>query len=103
MEGGIWDFLERRDNAMKRSMCAIVAVAMWVPWAISANQDLISKQTDDNQWVMPGKNYAATRYSGLSQITSNNVRNLKQVWSFSNGAQRGHEGQPRVVGSAMLG
>jgi alcohol dehydrogenase (cytochrome c)/methanol dehydrogenase (cytochrome c) subunit 1 len=86
---------------MKRSICAIVAVALWVPWALSANQDLISKQTDDNQWVMPGKNYAATRYSSLSQITSNNVRNLKQVWSFSTGALRGHEGQPLVVGSTM--
>ena len=90
---------------MKRSICAIVALALWMPLAILANQDqdqdLASRQADDNQWVLPGKNHAATRYSSLDQITADNVGNLRQVWSFSTGALRGHEGQPLVVDSTM--
>ncbi|RPJ28107.1 MAG: PQQ-dependent dehydrogenase, methanol/ethanol family, partial [Planctomycetaceae bacterium] len=86
---------------MKRSICAVAILALWVPLAMSANQELLKTQTDDNQWVLPGKNYSATRYSTLAQITPANVKNLRQVWSFSTGALRGHEGQPLVVGSTM--
>jgi glucose dehydrogenase len=56
---------------------------------------------DDGQWTMPAKNYAATRYSGLSQITAANAPKLRAVWSFSTGVLGGHEGQPLVVGSTM--
>ena len=56
---------------------------------------------DDGQWTMPGKNYAATRYSGLAQITTRNAPRLRPVWSFSTGTLGGHEGQPLVVGSTM--
>ena len=86
---------------MKRSICAIAVLAVWLLSAVSANQDLLSLQNDDNQWAMPGKNYSATRYSSLRQITATNIKNLRQVWSFSTGALRGHEGQPLVVGSTM--
>ena len=86
---------------MKRSICAIAALALGLPLAIAANDDLQSRQTDDNQWVLPGKNYSATRYSSLDEITADNVAGLTQVWSFSTGALRGHEGQPLVVDSTM--
>ncbi|MDE2484723.1 MAG: PQQ-dependent dehydrogenase, methanol/ethanol family, partial [candidate division NC10 bacterium] len=43
----------------------------------SANDELVKLQKDDGQWAQQGKNYAATRYSGLNQITSDNVKNLK--------------------------
>src|SRR5438309_1899949 len=56
---------------------------------------------DDGQWTMPAKNNAATRYSGLSQITPANARRLHPVWNFSTGVLGGHEGQPLVVGSTM--
>ena len=86
---------------MKRSICAIAVLALGLPLAIAANDDLVSRQDDDNQWVLPGKNYSATRYSSLDEITADNVANLTQVWSFSTGALRGHEGQPLVVDSTM--
>jgi glucose dehydrogenase len=56
---------------------------------------------DDGQWTMPGKDYASTRYSGLTQINRTNVTRLKAVWSFSTGVLGGHEGQPLVVGNTM--
>src|SRR5207247_9451393 len=56
---------------------------------------------DDGQWTMPAKDYAATRYSGLSQITTANAPRLPAVWSFSTGVLGGHEGQPLVVDHTM--
>jgi PQQ-dependent dehydrogenase (methanol/ethanol family) len=56
---------------------------------------------DDGQWVMPGKDYASTRYSGLAQLTPANVARLQPVWNFSTGVLRGHEGQPLVVNNTM--
>ena len=56
---------------------------------------------DDGQWTMPAKDYAATRFSGLTDITAANAKNLHPTWSFSTGVLGGHEGQPLVVGSTM--
>jgi PQQ-dependent dehydrogenase (methanol/ethanol family) len=58
-------------------------------------------QRGDGDWPMPGKDYAATRYSGLTQITTANAARLRPVWSFSTGVLGGHEGQPLVVGNTM--
>ena len=55
----------------------------------------------DGQWMMPSKDYAATRYSALEQITVGNARSLHPVWTFSTGVLGGHEGQPLVVGDTM--
>ncbi len=50
---------------------------------------------------MASKNWANTRYSGLNQITAENVRNLKVAWTFSTGVTNGHEAAPLVVGDSM--
>ena len=50
---------------------------------------------------MPGKDYAASRYSGLSEITVANAAQLRPVWTFSTGVLGGHEGQPLVVNNTM--
>jgi lanthanide-dependent methanol dehydrogenase len=47
--------------------------------------DPLQLQFDDNQWVMPAKNYASTRYSGLDQINTENVKQLQPAWTFSTG------------------
>src|SRR5256885_16926196 len=65
------------------------------------SQELLRLQTDDKQWVMPGKDYSATRFSTLNQITKDNVKNLRPAWTISTGTLRGHEGAPLVVGSAV--
>jgi glucose dehydrogenase len=56
---------------------------------------------EDGQWPMAAKNYANTRYSGLGEITTQNVKNLKVAWTFSTGVNRGHEAAPIVVGQTM--
>ena len=62
-----------------------------------------SKPVDqgDGQWPMPAKDYSATRYSTLAQITRANAQGLHPVWTFSTGVLGGHEGQPLVVNNTM--
>jgi PQQ-dependent dehydrogenase (methanol/ethanol family) len=57
---------------------------------------------DDGQWTMPGKDYENTRYSSLEQISADNVKNLKLIWSQKTGALRGHEAAPLVVGDTLF-
>ncbi|HEX3865575.1 MAG TPA: methanol/ethanol family PQQ-dependent dehydrogenase [Gemmatimonadaceae bacterium] len=56
---------------------------------------------DDGQWVRPAKDYASTRFSGLTEINAGNVRGLKVIATFSTGVVRGHEAAPIVAGSTM--
>src|SRR5881397_4403281 len=86
---------------MQRSVsiaCFVLVVTSAVAYA---NPELIRLQTDDKQWVMPGKDYSASRFSTLTQITKDNVKNLRPAWTFSTGTLRGHEGAPLVVGATM--
>ncbi len=57
--------------------------------------------SEDGQWPMPAKNHSSTRYSGLSEITTDNVRNLQIAWTFSTGVNRGQEAAPIVVNNTM--
>ncbi|HEX6693694.1 MAG TPA: methanol/ethanol family PQQ-dependent dehydrogenase [Longimicrobiales bacterium] len=56
---------------------------------------------DDGEWHMAAKNYASTRFSNLSEITTDNVASLKVAWSFSTGIPNGHEAAPVIVGGTM--
>ena len=38
---------------------------------------------DDGNWTMPGKDYASTRFSGLTEITPANVAGLQVALTFS--------------------
>jgi lanthanide-dependent methanol dehydrogenase len=57
--------------------------------------------TEDGQWLMPQKDYANTRFSGLREINLSNIDKLKAVTTFSTGLVNGHEAPPLVVGDTM--
>lgn len=80
---------------------ALVMVAVSLPASVYSSDELVKLSKDPGQWVMQGKNYSATRYSELNQVTTSNVSGLKAAWNFSTGALRGHEGSPLVIGSTM--
>ncbi len=71
-----------------------------MPVAATA-QNLMELSEDDTQWVMPAKNYASTRFSGLKQINTDNVEQLQLAWTFSTGLTAGHEAAPLVVDNTM--
>jgi PQQ-dependent dehydrogenase (methanol/ethanol family) len=82
------------------ALCLGTAVTL-VAGAASANDELAGLQKDSKQWAMPAANFANTRYSGLKQITADNVGKLQVAWTFSTGVLRGHEGNPLVIGDMM--
>ena len=72
--------------------CALVSGAF-------ANDDVIKQSGNARQWAMQAGNMQNHRYSGLKQITKDNVKNLRVAWTFSTGVLRGHEGAPLVIGN----
>jgi len=56
---------------------------------------------DDGNWTMPAKDYAATRFSGLNQITPANAAKLQVSFTFSTGTTEGFEAPPLVVNNTM--
>lgn len=61
----------------------------------------VTAPAGEGEWTMPARDYASSRYSRLTQITSANASALKVAWTFSTGVLRGHEGQPLVVDKTM--
>jgi lanthanide-dependent methanol dehydrogenase len=57
---------------------------------------------EDGQWPMPAKNYAGTRYSGLTEINGDTVKNLGVAFTFSTGVVKGQEAAPIVVNNTMF-
>jgi lanthanide-dependent methanol dehydrogenase len=80
---------------------ALTTAALLAAGSAFANEELIKLSKDPKQWVMPAGDYAADRFSGLKQITAENVKDLKVAWTFSTGVLRGHEGAPLVIGDVM--
>ena len=56
---------------------------------------------DDGQWTRPAKDFASTRFSGLTEIDTTTVKSLHPIMTFSTGVIKGHEAAPVVVGSTM--
>jgi PQQ-dependent dehydrogenase (methanol/ethanol family) len=52
-------------------------------------------------WTLPAGDHANLRYSPLDQITTANAATLRPITTMSTGVNRGHEGQPLVVGNTM--
>ena len=99
-ETGRWSGFTRPLRALA-VLAALLPGALLAPPQVRAQGPAGAPGAEDGEWTMPGKNFAATRYSGLSEITVANAANLKPVWNFSTGVLRGHEGQPLVVGDTM--
>jgi len=88
----------KRLFAVSTSLVALVALQ---GAGARASETLDKMSKDASQWVMPGKDYANTRYSTLKQINARNANKLEPAWSFSTGVLRGHEGAPLVIGDVM--
>ena len=82
--------------------CAVLALCgVFGSTAAIANDNLISLAKDNNNYVMPARDYTAQNYSPMDQINTGNVKDLRVAWSFSTGLLHGHEGTPLVVNGVM--
>ena len=82
------------------SACSIAIILVLATLGAGAPA-VAATATEDGQWLMPARDFAATRFSPLTQITAANATTLHPVWTFSTGVLAGHEGQPLVVGDTM--
>ena len=51
----------------------------------------VASPPEDGDWSIPARDYANTRYSGLTQITRENVKNLQLTHNFSTETLKGQE------------
>jgi lanthanide-dependent methanol dehydrogenase len=76
-----------------------VFLALFFSWTgqAFANNDILTRQADPQQWAVANGNYNTERFSNLNQINAANANNLKLAWSFDTTVPRGHEGAPLVI------
>ncbi len=85
---------------MNKTTLSVAMMSLALPFYAVAD-DLITMQENPEQWVMSAGNYANHRYSELTQINKDTVKDLKMAWAFSTGVLRGHEGNSLVIGDIM--
>jgi len=91
-----------KAKAIKQWCAGLACVAAMLPLrTVQADETLAQASKDPEQWLMPGKDYGATRFSALDQIDARNVGNLQMAWVFSTGVLNGHESAPLVVGDTL--
>src|SRR5258708_17691652 len=90
----------RSDRARKLSKLAcaalagvsVVALAASAPAAdykLTVNRDrLLNAQNEPQNWLMMNGDYAASRYSKLTQINRDNVKNLRLAWALALGGMQ---------------
>ena len=70
---------------------------LWVDGARAIGAD-----SEPQNWLAHGRDYAEQRHSPLESIDTSNVSRLGLAWSFETGAERGHEATPIVVDGVMF-
>ena len=88
---------QRRPSALRlvASALVVVPVAIFVvvtfaaEYTITVSKDrLIRAQNEPQNWLMMNGDYGSTRYSKLTQINRENVKNLRMVWAMALGGMQ---------------
>jgi len=88
-----------RPSVRKRLTIAVLAGGLAVALAVAAfaqakytmtvNKDrLLNAQSEPQNWLMMNGDYGSTRYSKLTQINRENVKNLRMVWALALGGMQ---------------
>src|SRR5215468_8986174 len=67
----------------------LAASAIAAQYTMTVNKDrLLNAQNEPQNWLMMNGDYGSTRYSKLSQINRENVKNLRMVWALALGGMQ---------------
>jgi alcohol dehydrogenase (cytochrome c) len=96
-------------NQLRRVLAVLIVGSLPLSAQQSAprsvtSQDLLDGLRDSGQWLMFGGNYSNQRHSPLTQITPQNVNELRPEWLFQTGIPapgRGFETTPIVADGVM--
>ena len=70
-------------------VAALTAATLVAQYTMTVNRDrLINAQNEPQNWLMMNGDYASTRYSKLSQINRENVKDLRMVWALALGGMQ---------------
>ena len=90
-----------RDALLMTTVATMFGVA-----AMAADYNPVTderlKNPEPENWLTWRGNYEGWGYSSLDQITSDNVKNLVPVWSYSTGVAEGHQAPPFVNDGMMF-
>jgi alcohol dehydrogenase (cytochrome c) len=68
---------------------ALAAATVSGQYSMTVNRDrLVNAQNEPQNWLMMNGDYASTRYSKLTQINRDNVKNLRLVWAMALGGMQ---------------
>src|ERR1700680_1675590 len=78
------------------SVIAFIATAPARAYKQTVNKEgLLKPQNEPQNWLLMNGDYASTRYSKLTQINRDNVKNLRLAWALGlGGMQDGGENGP---------
>src|ERR1700721_2760604 len=72
------------------SAAALGAATFAAEYTMTVNRDrLVNAQNEPQNWLMMNGDYGSTRYSKLTQINRENVKNLRLVWALALGGMQG--------------
>src|ERR1700681_2398236 len=75
--------------ALAGALAAALSVAAFAQYTMTVNKDrLLNAQNEPQNWLMMNGDYGSTRYSKLSQINRENVKNLRMVWALALGGMQ---------------
>src|SRR5262252_9784466 len=82
----------RRSGRAALAAAAVLALAAAAPAAeyklTVSRERLINAPNEPQNWLLMNGDYAATRYSKLTQINRDNVKNLRMAWAMALGGMQ---------------
>jgi alcohol dehydrogenase (cytochrome c) len=82
-------------------ICSVTLAAQQGGAPTVTNQDILNGLQDGTKWLTNGGNYFGHRYSPLTQITPENVGQLKAQWTFQTGTTGSFQATPLVIDNVL--
>src|SRR5690349_23671412 len=84
------DFRRLSGAALAVSVLVLAGTAPAAEYKMTVNKErLINAQNEPQNWLMMNGDYSSTRYSKLTQINRENVKNMRLVWALALGGMQG--------------
>src|ERR1700716_4495252 len=71
------------------AIAVLAGVVTAADYQMTVNRDrLVNAQNEPQNWLLMNGDYASTRYSKLTQINRDNVKNLRLAWALALGGMQ---------------
>ena len=87
-------------RAFAMAFTCVVALSAQTAPPLITSQDILAGLQDGTKWLTYSGNYFGHRHSPLTQITPENVGQLKSAWTFQTGALGNFQSTPLAIVSS---